>query len=75
MLTNITYEKCIQNLPIVSMNINKELYILTGMEIRQLFGRILITLKNSKELFFPSRNRITASVSSASLTLVVLNAR
>ena len=54
MLTNITYEKCIQNLPIVSMNINKELYILTGMETRQLLRLMLVTLNNSKELFFPT---------------------
>ena len=32
----------------------KELYILTGMETRQLFRRMFVMLKNSKELFYPT---------------------
>ena len=33
---------------------SKELYILTEMEIRQLFRRMFVTLKNPTELFFPT---------------------
>ena len=33
---------------------NKELYILTGMETRQLFRRMFVTLKKFKELFYPT---------------------
>ena len=48
--------------------------VLTGTETRQLFSRIFVTLKN-KELFNPTWNEITVSVSFVSSTLVVLNAR
>ena len=53
----------------------KELYISTGMETRQLFCRMFVTLKIIKELFVSTLNGIPASVSFVFLTLVVLNAR
>ena len=45
------------------------------METRQLFCRMFAMLKRFKELFHPTYNGITLSVSFVSLTLVALNAR
>ena len=49
--------------------------VFTGTETRQLFSHMFVVLKKFKELFYPTQNGITASVSFVSLTLVVLNAR
>ena len=52
---------------------NQGIIVLTGTETRQLLSCVFSTLKN-KELFNPTYNGITASVSFVSITLVVLNA-
>ena len=39
------------------------------------FCLVFVTLKFFKELFYPTENGITASVSFVSLTLIVLNAK
>ena len=36
------------------VSLRQELYILTEMETRQLFRRMFVTLKDSKELFYPT---------------------
>ena len=48
--------------------LHKELHILTGAETRQLFCRMFVMLNMFKELFYPTLNGITASVSFVSLT-------
>ena len=45
------------------------------METWQIFSHIFVTPKENKELFAPTYNGITASVSLVSLTLVVLDSR
>ena len=54
---------------------NQGIIDFTGTEAWQFFSHVFVTPIENKELFTPTQNRMTASVSLVPETLVILNAR